>query len=108
MPKGSAVKEGVRIIQGTPALPLERATLFLRMWKVEAPGKPARTLASLSMARPSAAGYVIKDLIPEIDTPPQAALDKAVAIAKRGDVGEIYLNADLSELPRLPLAVGER
>jgi hypothetical protein len=108
MPKGSAVKDGVRIIQGTPAHPLERPTLFLRMWKVTVPGKPPRTLASLSMARPSSAGYVIKDLIPEIDTPPQAALDKAVAIAKRGDVSEIYLNADLANLPRLPLAVGQR
>jgi hypothetical protein len=52
------------------------------------------------MARPSAKGYVIKELIPDMELAPQAALDKAVAIAKRGEVAEIYVNADLEQLPR--------
>ena len=52
------------------------------------------------MARPGPQGYVVKELIPDMDLEPQAALDKAVAIAKRGGVGEIYLNADLARLPR--------
>lgn len=106
MAQRSAVREGVRILQGTPDRPLDRPTLFLRIWKVESPGKPATTLAALAMARPSRTGYVIKDLIPELESEPKAALDKAIAIARRGDVAEIYLNADLGKLPRLPLASG--
>jgi hypothetical protein len=31
---------------------------------------------------------------------PQAALDKAIAIAKRGDVAVVYLNADLDKIPK--------
>ena len=30
----------------------------------------------------------------------QAALDKAVAIAKRGDASVLYLNADLDKIPK--------
>ena len=94
------VKDGVRIIQGTPTEPLTRSTLFLRMWRVTVPGEPPRTHAQLSMARPGPDGYVVKELIPDMELDPQAALDKAVAIAKRGEVAEIYLNADLSRLPQ--------
>ena len=50
------------------------------------------------------ADYVIKELIPDMELGPQAALDKAIAIAKRGDVATIYLNADLAHLPKLQLA----
>ncbi|HEX6999545.1 MAG TPA: hypothetical protein VF322_15505 [Gammaproteobacteria bacterium] len=102
MPQGSVViKEGVRVIQGTPATAIGRSTLFLRMWKAAAPGKAARprTLASLHMVRPGPSGYIVKELLPELELDPHAALDKAVAIAKRGDVEEIYVNADLSKLP---------
>ncbi|HEY8519886.1 MAG TPA: hypothetical protein VIN61_07395 [Gammaproteobacteria bacterium] len=104
MPQGSVViKEGVRVIQGTPANAIGRSTLFLRMWKT-APGKGAqpRTLASLHMVRPGPTGYIVKELLPELELDPHAALDKAVAIAKRGDVDEIYVNADLSKLPPPP------
>lgn len=105
MPKtGKIVKDGVNVIQGTPTAPIERSTLFLRMWRVSEPGKPESTRASLYMVRPSRGEYVVKELIPDIEHGPQAALDKAVAIAKRGDVAEIYVNADLSKLPR-PLPV---
>jgi hypothetical protein len=51
------------------------------------------------MARPNSGGYVIKELIPDMELEPQEALDKAVAIAKRGEVREIYINADLNRLP---------
>ncbi|HEU4617994.1 MAG TPA: hypothetical protein VFV10_08125 [Gammaproteobacteria bacterium] len=101
MPKGSSVvKDGVRVIQGTPQAPLQRPTLFLRVLRIAEPGKKPHTVASLSMARPGPAGYVIKELIGDMDVTPSAALDKAVAIARRGDVEEIYLNADLAKLPR--------
>jgi hypothetical protein len=69
------------------------------MWRLEAPGKPSRTFASLTVARPRSGGYVIKELIPALETPPKAALDKAVAVAKRGDVVDIFVNADLGRLP---------
>ena len=96
---GKIVKDGVNVIQGTPTEPVGRATLFLRMWRVTAAGKAERTLASLYMVRPSRGEYVIKELIPDMELGPQAALEKAIAIAKRGDVADVYVNADLSKLP---------
>ena len=101
------VRDGVQVIQGTPREPITKASLCLRLWRVVAkPGTPERTLASLYMVRPGRADYVIKELIPDMELGPKAALDKAVAIAKRGDVSIIYLNADLTKLPRLHAAAG--
>jgi len=100
MPQGSIVnRDGVRVIQGTPTSPLQAPTLFLRLWRIAPPGEKPRTLAALAMARPARSGYVVKDLIADMELGPKEALDKAVAIAKRGDVAEIYVNADLSKLP---------
>lgn len=93
------VKDGVQVIQGTPTEPIARSTLFLRLWKVTE-GKQQRTRASLFMVRPGAGGYVIKELIPDLDLDPQAALEKTIAIAKRGDVVTVYLNADLERIPK--------
>ena len=100
----SVVKEGVRIVQGTPTKALQGPTLFLRLLRVNSPGKEQRTIASLAMARPHGRDYVIKELIPDMELDPKAALDKAIAIAKRGDVEELYLNADLEALPPPMLA----
>lgn len=100
MPRSSMViKDGVRVIQGTPTAPLQRPTLFLRLRRVASPGERERTLAALAMARPASSGYVIKDLIADMELGPKAALEKAVAIARRGGVAEIYLNANLERLP---------
>jgi len=99
-----AVKDGVQVIQGTPKEPITRATLFLRLWRVPGPKKTEVTRATLSMVRPGRTDYVIKELIPDMELGPQAALDNAIAIAKRGDVATIYLNADLAQLPRPQLA----
>lgn len=104
---GRIVRDGVNVIQGTPAEPIGRATLFLRMWRVTTAGKPERTRASLYMVRPGRGEYVIKELIPDMELGPQAALEKAVAIAKRGDVVDIYVNADLTKLP-LPRAAAKQ
>jgi hypothetical protein len=105
MAQGSKlVKDGVNVIQGTPMEPILKATLFLRMWRTMHPGKPDRTLASLYMVRPGRGEYVIKELIPDMELKPQAAIDKAVAIAKRGDVSDVYVNADLGNLPQLKAA----
>jgi hypothetical protein len=94
-------KDGVRVIQGTPVEPLTRATLFLRLWRVPGPKNTEVTRAALWMVRPGRGDYVIKELIPDMELGPQAALEKAVAIAKRGDVATVYLNADLDRLPKL-------
>jgi len=94
-----AVKDGVQVIQGTPRAPLTSPTLFLRLWKVSE-GKQVRTRATLYMVRPGPGDYVIKELIPDMDLDAQAALDKAIAIAKRGDASVVYLNADLARIPK--------
>ena len=94
------VKDGVQVIQGTPTEPIRRPTLFLRLLRV-GDGKNARTRATLFMVRPGPGDYVIKELIPDLDLDPQAALDKTIAIAKRGEVSVVYLNADLERIPRL-------
>lgn len=96
--------EGVQVIQGTPSKPLSGPTLFLSMWKVIRPEEPEITMASLRMARPGRDGYIIKDLIPELECLPKEALDKAVAVAIRGDVSEVYVNADMEGLPVAGLA----
>lgn len=99
-----AVRDGVQVIQGTPKAPLTSATLFLRLWKVTE-GKQTRTRATLYMVRPGPGDYVIKELIPDMELDAQAALDKAIAIAKRGDASVVYLNADLALIPKVRTAV---
>jgi hypothetical protein len=94
-----AVRDGVQVIQGTPTAPLTGPTLFLRLWRVTE-DKQVRTRASLFLVRPGAGDYVIKELIPDMELDAQAALDKAVAIAKRGDASVLYLNADLDRIPK--------
>lgn len=99
----AAVKDGVQVIQGTPTAPITAPTLFLRLWRV-GQGKQIRTRATLFMVRPGPADYVIKELIPDMELDAQAALDKAIAIAKRGDATVVYLNADLAKIPQARLA----
>ena len=94
-----ALKDGIQVIQGTPTAPLTGPTLFLRLWRVQE-GKQERTRASLFLVRPGAGDYIVKELIPDMELEAQAALDKAVAIAKRGDASVLYLNADLSRIPK--------
>ncbi|HJR70230.1 MAG TPA: hypothetical protein VKA43_09345 [Gammaproteobacteria bacterium] len=94
-----AVRDGVQVIQGTPTAPLTGPTLFLRLWRVKE-GKQERTHASLFLVRPGTGDYVVKELIPDMELDVQAALDKAVAIAKRGDASVLYLNADLDRIPK--------
>jgi hypothetical protein len=94
-----AVKDGVEVIQGTPTAPLTGPTLFLRLWRVTE-GKQERTRASLFLVRPGPGDYIVKELIPDMELDAQAALDKAVAIAKRGDASVLYLNADLARIPK--------
>jgi len=93
------LKDGVQVIRGTPTAPITSPTLFLRLWQVNE-GKQVRTRATLFMVRPGQGDYVVKELIPDMELDVKAALEKAVAIAKRGGVSVIYLNADLAKIPR--------
>ena len=95
------VKDGIRVIKGTPTAPITRPTLFLRVWRIKGGTVPGsvRTVASLHVARPGQGGYVVKELIPATELAPNAAVEKAVAIARRGDVAEVYVNADREKLP---------
>ena len=95
----TAVRDGVQVIQGTPTTPITRPTLFLRLLRV-GEGKKERTRATLFMIRPGPTDYVVKELIPDLDLDPQAALEKTIAIAKRGEVSVVYLNADLDRIPK--------
>ena len=102
--KGSkAVKDGVQVIQGTPTAPITSPTLFLRLWRAR-DGKEIRTRATLFMVRPGPGDYVIKELIPDMELDAKAALEKAIAIAKRGDASVVYLNADLAKIPQARIA----
>jgi hypothetical protein len=101
---GKAVKDGVQVIQGTPKAPLTETTLFLKLWRVKE-GQVERTRAALFMVRPGVGDYVVKELIPDMELEPQAALDKTIAIAKRGDATTVYLNADLARIPKVRGAV---
>ena len=100
---GQAVKDGVQVIQGTPKAPITSPTLFLRLWRARE-GKEIRTRATLFMVRPGPGDYVIKELIPDMELDAKAALEKAIAIAKRGDASVVYLNADLAKIPRARIA----
>jgi hypothetical protein len=101
-----AVKDGVQVIQGTPTEPILRATLVLRLWRVKE-DKQERTRAALYMVRPGHGDYIVKELLPDMDLDAQAALDKTIAIAKRGDVSVVYLNADIDKIPK-PRAAANR
>jgi hypothetical protein len=98
-PGAKAVRDGVQVIQGTPTEAIVRPTLFLRLLKIT-DGKRERTRATLFMVRPGPGGYMVKELIPDLELDAQAALAKTIAIAKRGDVDTVYLNADLDRLPK--------
>ncbi|HVJ30085.1 MAG TPA: hypothetical protein VNA66_07215 [Gammaproteobacteria bacterium] len=100
---GRAVKDGVHVIQGTPTAPITSPTLILRIWRARE-GKEIRTRATLFMVRPGPGDYVIKELIPDMELDAKAALEKAIAIAKRGDASVVYLNADLAKIPRARIA----
>jgi hypothetical protein len=107
MPQGAKVLRGdIDVVNGTPLEPVRRPALFLKLWRRKMPNGEKRLFASFTMVRPSLGGYVVKELIGETEMAPEAAVDKAVAIARRGDVTTVYLNADLSKLPPLLAAEG--
>lgn len=80
-------------------MPLTAAALFIRVEKVDAQGRPMPKRLKLIMARPTSSGYLIKELIEDMGKDAEAAVEKALDIARRGNVGAIYLNADIEKLP---------
>ena len=96
----TAVRDGVQVIQGTPTAPITRPTLFLRLWRVAEGKDAANPSPRCSWFGPDPANTSIKELIPDMELDAQAALEKAVAIAKRGDASDVYLNADLDKIPK--------
>ena len=97
--QAKTLKDGVQVSRGPPTAPITSPTLFVRLWPVN-DGKQVRTRATRVRRRPGSGDYVIKELIPDMELDVKAALEKAVAIAKRGGVSVIYLNADLAKIPR--------
>lgn len=97
--KSKLLNSGVRVFRGTPALPLAEPALFLAIVNNAKDGKRANTIASLSLVRPVASCYAIKELISNMELEPESAVEKAIDIAVRGGVKSIYLNADIEKLP---------
>jgi hypothetical protein len=97
--KSKLLAGGIQVYNGTPRLPLAAPALFLRVARVRATAQRSYTIASLHLARPGSNGYLIKELISDMQLAPEAAVEKAVDIALRGDVHVIYLNANLDRLP---------
>jgi hypothetical protein len=89
----------VRVHRGTPRTPLTASALFLTVTRVKEAPNRRRVIATLSMARPAANGYLIKELMSDMQLEPEAAVEKAIDIALRGGIRDIYLNADLAHLP---------
>jgi hypothetical protein len=102
--KSKLLNSGVRVYKGTPTLPLAEPALFLGIVNTAKDGKRASTIASLSLARPGAKGYAIKELISNMELDAESAVEKAIDIAVRGGIKTIYLNANLT---KLPIAVSE-
>src|SRR5690606_38902684 len=92
------IKEGVRIVRGTPNAPQEAPAQYLEFTIVSVAGKPRHREASLATARPGPQDYVYKNLFEDMEYEQKEALAKAIAIAKRGGIEEIYVNADLAKL----------
>ena len=100
--RAKLLQSGVRVYKGTPTLPLAEPALFVGITSTTE-RKRTKITASLTMARPTPHGYQIKELISDMELGAEAAVEKAIDIAVRGDIKVIYLNADLEKL-RLPVS----
>lgn len=89
----------IRVYKGTPRFALAEPALFLNIRRVRQANNSVITIATLTMARPTGRGYVIKELLTDMQLPAEAAVEKAVDIALRGQVHAIFLNAELDMLP---------
>jgi hypothetical protein len=99
--RSKLLSTGVRIYNGTPEVPLSGPALFLRISRVAPTRKRSkpRIVSSLVLVRPGIEDYIVKELISDMELEPEAAVEKALDIARRGQVQAIYLNGDLERVP---------
>lgn len=91
---------GIKVFKGNPKIPLASPALFLGITTQDRGGFAGDVVASLTMVRPSADKYEIKELIADMELGPEAAMEKAIDIARRGEIRLIFINADLDKLSR--------
>jgi len=102
--------EGVSLIPGTPAEPLEDSALVVKLWRaMKEAKKPSRStsrqshsMASIHVIKPDRAGYIIKPLVPAAEVLPDTVLACVLAAAELTGVSRVYVNADLERLPASP------
>ena len=80
-------------------MPLSEPALFIGISASARNGFAENVIASLSSVRPGIGGYSIKELIADMELGPQAAMEKAIDIAIRGEIRLIFINADLDKMP---------
>ena len=89
---------GIRVFKGNPASPLVEPALFLGITVRARGGFAEDIIASLSLIRPGADGYSVKELIADMELGPEPAMEKAIDIAVRGQIRLIYIHADIDKL----------
>lgn len=93
------LKSGIKVFKGNPTIPLTEPALFIGIEARARNGFAENVVASLSSVRPGVGGYSVKELIADMELGPQAAMEKAIDIAIRGEIRMIFLNADPAKLP---------
>ena len=78
---------------------LSEPALFIGITARARGGFADNVVASLSSVRPGLGGYSVKELIADMELGPQAAMEKAIDIAIRGEIRMIFINADIDKLP---------
>ncbi|MGD2166785.1 MAG: hypothetical protein PVF63_01690 [Gammaproteobacteria bacterium] len=97
--KRKLLNSGIKVFKGNPTMPLPEPALFLGITASARNGFAENVVASLSSVRPGIGGYAVKELIGDMELGPQAAMEKAIDIAIRGEIRLIFINADLDKLP---------
>lgn len=97
--KEKLIRSGIKVFKGNPTMPLSEPALFLGITTSSRGGFADNVIASLSSVRPGLGGYTVKELIADMELGPEAAMEKAIDIAVRGEIRLIFINADLDELP---------
>ena len=98
--KEKLLNSGIKVFKGNPKNPLSAPALFLGITTQDRGGFAGDVVASLTMVRPVADRYEIKELIADMELGPEPAMEKAIDIAMRGEIRQIFINADLDELAR--------
>ncbi len=97
--KTKLIKSGIKVFKGNPTMALSEPALFIGITARARGGFADNVVASLSSVRPAIGGYSVKELIADMELGPQAAMEKAIDIAIRGEIRMIFINADIDKLP---------